>query len=263
MALEWLCNPAFVIDSQVGVDIKSITPGQIIEVAGGGKGIGVQPIMPPAFDLSANIQARQALLERISATFYNREIMMISSRASQNHQMTATEVEHLAQEKNAVMGPIVVRAAIDILIPALDLAFEVITTQWHILPDPPEEIAGLEMKPYFTSDLAITQRQAWISRSREALNWLITTAQVNLEVLDSFDLDAWARAFEKSDFLPPFIVRSKEDVGKLRQMRQQAQQQAQQMEAMERSAATAKDLGTAKVLPDTALGQMMEQNASA
>lgn len=49
---------------------------------------------------------------------------------------------------------------------------------------------------------------------------------------------------------------------KLRQMRQQAQQQAQQMEAMERSAATAKDLGTAKVLPDTALGQMMEQNAS-
>lgn len=258
-ATSWITNPAWAVDAALAADIKSIKPGQIIEVQGSSAKQPVQALVPPQFNIEANIRLRQSLIERISGIFYNREIMMVSARAQQNHVMTATEVDQLRQEKNAVMGPITVRSSADINVPSLDRTFELITSDWLILEDPPEELVGQQIKPYFTSDMAITQRQAWIQRANDVLAWMQAVAPVYPQIKHTFDYDRWAREFEATDTVPAFAFNSPERVKELIEQEQQAMQQAQEAQQLQMMAKAGKDLGQTPTTGDNAAAKLTDQ----
>lgn len=216
----------------------------------------VRPLVPPTFNLEHNIRVRQALIENISGIFYNREIMLVSSRAQSNHVMTATEVDQLRQEKNAVMGPINTRQS-DPNKEVLARTYDLITTEWEILDAQPESLVGQPIKPYFTSDMAITQRQAWIQRANDVLAWMQAVATVHPEIRHTFNWDRWAREFEKTDTVPAFAFNSPERAEELVQQEKQAQ--AQQMEAqnLALAAKAGKDLGQTPTEGENAAAEMI------
>ncbi len=242
MAVEWASNPAWAVDATLSQDIKNVLPGQFVEIQGSGAREPIRALIPPVFNFEANMALRKALIENISGTFYNREIMMVSSRAYQNHTMTATEVDQLRQEKNAVMGPVNTRQS-DPNKDILDRVFELITLDWNILEEPPQSLVGQEIKPYFTNDMAITQRQSRLQQANDVLAWMQTVYPVYPQIKHTFDWDRWAREFEKTDTIPSFAFNDPEKVNQLVQQEAQAMQQMQQMQMMQQASQAGKNLG--------------------
>lgn len=257
-AVAWTTNPAFFYDRALDQDIQGLKPGDLIAVSASNQRVPIQAVIPPVFNFDANIAFRSGLIEKISSIFYNREIMMVSSRAEQGHVMTATEANLLRQETNAVLGPITTRTSYDILIPMLDRVYEIIQSTWAILDQPPEELIGEDIKPYFTSEMAITQRQAWIQRANLVLEWLNVAAQFSPGILNSFNFDNWAREFERTDFISPFLLNTKEEVAQLNQQQAEAQQQQAQMEQLSEVARAGKNLGATPTTGDNAAAQLLE-----
>lgn len=159
------------------------------------------------------------------------------------------------------MGPVTVRQSVDVLIPSLTRTFELLNNEWNFFSPAPEELVGMTLEPYFTSDFVVTQRQSWLARSNEAAQWLMnvgvpaTQGQIN----NSVDYDQWLRHYERSGMLPPFVVRSKQEVDEALQVQAQQAQQAQQMQSLAGVAGIAKDLANVPTQDgSTAATQLME-----
>ena len=254
MAVKWASNPAWVHSVASRIDGKTIIPGGIYQVDGNVRDNLLAPLVPPAFNIPANTEAAAALRERISATLYNREILLVQSR---ERQITATEVNQLIAEKNAVLGPITARMGDNALIPILDRTFEIITEDWHILSEAPEEIQGMEVKPYFSGQLAKAQRQGGTLQQIEyTMNIAAGLGNLDPQALANFDWSGMLRAADEVDLFLPGTIRPQKQVEEMQAQQQQALAQQQQAAALVQTAATAKDLGGASTAPDTALGML-------
>lgn len=252
-AVKWRVDPAWAHTSESDIG-DAIVPGGIYKVTGNVRDNLLTALIPPEFDIPAATQAAQFLRDRISATLYNREILLVQSR---ERQITATEVNQLIQEKNAVLGPIIARIGDNALIPILDRTFEIETVEWNILLDPPEEIQGLEVKPYFTGQLAKAQRQGGVVQQiQQTVEIAMAVGQLDPQALLNFDLDAMLHAADEIDLFLPGTIRSKDKVEELRQQQQQAMQQQQQMAAMQQGVDMAKTAGDTSMAPDTLMGQL-------
>lgn len=251
-AVKWRSDPAFVTTSSN--DEKNIVPGGIYRVEGNVRDNLLVPIVVADFDIPANTQAAQAIRDRISAILYNREILLVQNR---QRQITATEVNQLIQEKNAVLGPITARMGDNALIPILDRTFDLETQELHVLQFPPEEIQGKDIKPYFTGQLAKAQRQGGVLQqiqyTLEIMGALINLAPAELA---NFDISAMLRAADETDLFLPGTIRTKQAVQELQAAQQQAAQQQQDMVGMQQAADIAKTAGAANMTPDTLLGRM-------
>lgn len=261
MAVEWASNPAWAVDAMLRQDMDGVKPGDIIEIQGSAGREMVRALVPPVFNFEANLRLRQMLVENISGIFYNREIMMVSSRAQNNHVMTATEVDQLRNEKNAVMGPITTRQG-DADRDVLARYFELITEEWVILDAPPDSLLGRNVEPYFTSDMAVSQRSAWIQRANDGLAWLQAVAPMYPGIRHSVDFDRWFREYEKTDALPSVVFNDPKKVEEMVAAEQQAMAQQQQMQAMTEMAKAGKDLGATPTTGDNMAAELSTEMAS-
>lgn len=254
MGSKWTSDPAWAVNADLEREIRSIRPGGIYAVRGGDpRQSPITPMFPNAFDFNTNIAGRQALLERINAHLYNREILLVQSRQGVK---TATEVAQLQQEKTTVMGPVWTRISYEAVMPILDRTFELITEEWRILPPAPEEIQGQELRPYFTSELAKSQRQADVLNANQALNWLHVVYGLDPQIIHSVNFDSWWRMFGDTDILPPEVIRSRDEVEQRLAADQQAMQQQAQAQQQMQMVDAAQKLGNTSTAPDTALGMM-------
>lgn len=259
--VKWKSDPAFM--QSTGNEYTSILPGMVYKVSGDMRQNMIAPIQTPDFDLNANFTAAEQIRQRISATLYNREILLVQSRQRSN--VTATEVNQLIREAQTVLGPVAARIANSLLIPAIDRTFEIITSEWAMmLPQPPEEISGQEIKPYFTSQLAEAQRQGGTLRKAEYLfNTATLLTQLQSPAVNLLNLDAGIRALDAVEMFPAGSVRTQDEVDEISAQQQAAAQQAQQAAALQQGADVAAKLGGASVSPETALGQVMMKNGMA
>ncbi len=258
MGNQWTSNPAWAVAAAQAKNVKGIRPGGIYEIPGGDpRAAALVPLITPAFNFAESNNSRARLLDRISAHLYNREILLIQSRGGQS--ITATEVNELKAEKNAVLGPITVRMGTNALIPTLDRTFEIITVEWHVLAPAPPEIAGKKIQPYFTSDLAKAQRQADIIMAAQVVNQVAAIQPMYPAIVHTLNFDAIIRLYEKTDALPAECFNSPQVVqerlaadAKAQQAQAQQMQQAQAIDMMQK-------LGNTGVGPDTALGRVADR----
>lgn len=251
-AIKHRVDPAYVTPS--GNEIKDVIPGHVYQVNGDVRANMIQPIIVADFDIPATSNAMQALRDRISATLYNREILLVQSR---ERQITATEVNQLIQEKNAVLGPIIARTGDNALIPILDRTLEIQSLEWGLIQDPPDEIQGMEVKPYFTGQLAKAQRQGSVLQQ---LDQTLAVAErlMNLqsEALLVIDLEAALRAADEVDLFLPGTIRTAQKVEELKQAQQQMMAQQQQRAGVQQALEMAKTAGDTSLSPDTLAGQL-------
>ncbi|MCC7304753.1 MAG: phage head-tail adapter protein [Alphaproteobacteria bacterium] len=207
-------------------------PGGVSYYDATGPGAGVRTMFDVNIDLQHLLLDIQDVRERINKAFYTDVFFAISQ--FDPGKMTATEVSARNQEGLLQLGPVLERLHNELLGPLIDMTFvRVVEARGpdgkSILPQPPEELQGMELKIEYSSILAQAQRSINTNATDRWVFSLGEVAKVKPTVLDKFDEDKWAEIHADDLGVNPELIVADEQVAIIRKAR--ADQQAAMAEA--------------------------------
>jgi len=186
----------------------------------------------------------QDVRDRIRSSYYADLFMMLANDTRSG--ITATEVAERHEEKLLMLGPVLERLQNELLSPMIDIAFDY-AERAGILPPPPQELEGTELKVEFISVLAQAQRAVAAQGVDRLLGTVGNLAQLKPEVLDKIDFDQVVDDYGDMYGVNPKIVVPDEKVAAIRAQRAQAAQAAQTAAVMPQLVESAKTAGDVNV----------------
>ena len=235
--------------------ILDLTPGAMNWSDGDTANVG------PLFEVNLNIRDLEYKIEGtrslIEKTFYT-DLFLMLSQVNDGKDMTATEVMERHEEKLLMLGPTVERQIHELLEPILDRTF-LMLDRAGLLPPPPPEIQGMEMKVEFISLLAQAQKLVTAQSIHAYLTTVERLAEIAPESLAKTDFDKVLEHTGEVVGVPPDIIRSDEETQERRDAEAEAVQQAQQAEQAAVAAKTMRDMGGASTETGTALGDLKKE----
>ena len=231
-------------------------PGEITYINRAEGMAGITPMYVPDPTWISIIGADIAQHEqRIDQTFYKDIFMMLANDTRSN--VTATEINERREEKMLMLGPVVERLENELLTPLVERTFNILNKQRRLLP-PPEEIQGESMKVEYISVISQAQKAVATVGIERTVSFVGNLAAVNPDVLDKIDFDQTVDEYAMMTGVPPTIIRSDEDVEKIRQQKAQAAQQQQQMAMMQQGVEQAKLLSETDTGGENALTALVQ-----
>src|SRR5699024_1389045 len=219
---------------------------------------GLRPIYevnPRVQELMLDIEAHEQRIHR--AYFADLFLMMAMS---DRRQITAREINERHEEKLLMLGPVLERLNDELLDPLIDLAFRLMLAQdidGNLVPPPPQELEGRELRVEYISVLAQAQRLGAIRGIERFSGYVGNLAGVDPTALDKVNIDKASDVYADITGVDPELVRSDEEAAAIREQRAQAQQQAEQMAALQQGAQGAKLLSEADTSGDNALTRLL------
>lgn len=255
-AIDYMVKPAIGLPSEAKDSELDLEPGGTSFINGA---VGRKPA-EPLWNVNLNLgELRQDIAEtqqRIKAAFNVDMFLMLNNQSALN-QMTATAVAELHEEKLLMLGPVLSRFNNEVLKPLIDRVFDILN-EVGLIPPAPDSIQGQELNIEYTSALSRSQKEIQSRTDTQAIQEALQIAQVQPDFLDNFDLDKYAQVVSDKRGVSPEILRSSEEVQKIRQQRAQQQQQAQQQEQMAQGADMLSKLGKVPAGGETLAGQAVE-----
>ena len=257
-AIDKLVNPPMVADIQLKNQPASLLPGGVTYIAGmvsqGRPGFApVYQVAPPVKEIMEDLNE---VRERIKRTFFNDLFQTISQFETRSN-VSATEIDARRAESMVMLGPVLERIEFELLSPAIDRVFAIMSRA-GILPEPPAEIQGRNIDIEYVSMLASAQSAAATSGIERTLQIAGGLVGVDPAVMDNIDIDFAINKYSVLMNNDPRIIRSAEALAAIRQRREQmqaAQQQAEMAEKMAQGAKTLSETDTGG--GQNALQQMM------
>ena len=253
-ALDRMVDPTMVMPTDMANQQKNMLPGGIIfaDEREGSKGIR------SAYDVNLRIDhldAKMSKIEyRISRAFYEDLFLMLAN--TDRRQITAREIDERHEEKLLALGPVLERLNQDLLNPLIDITFDSMLKQ-GLIPPPPEELQGQQLKVEYISIMNQAQKMIGVSVQERFLNTVIAIAPVQPQVWDKVDIDQYIDVYGENLSVSPGVIRSDEAVAEIRaQMAEQQRAQAM-AEAAPQMAGAAKTLSETDTEKDSALKQLM------
>lgn len=163
--------------------------------------------------------------------------------------MTATEAMLRAQEKGALLAPTMGRQQSEMLGPLIERELDLLARAGQ-LPQPPDILveAGMDYEVEYTSPLTRAQRAedgVAIMRTFEAL---APMAQIDPNVLMTFDPVKAARELAEINGVPPRVMRTEEEIAAMKAKQAEEAQMAQVLQAAPVAADTAKTMLEAQAM---------------
>lgn len=225
-AIDYQVNPPLQVPTAYKEAARNRLPGGIMYVDSMAANTGVRS----AFEVNLNLQHLmldiQDVRERIRAAYYADLFMMLANDTRSG--ITATEVAERHEEKLLMLGPVLERLHNELLAPLIDMAFDY-AERSRILPEPPSELQGMELKVEFISVLAQAQRAVASQGVDRLLGTVGQLAGLKPEVLDKVDFDQVVDDYSEMYGVNPKIIVPDDRVAAMREQR--AQQMAQQQAA--------------------------------
>lgn len=207
-------------------------------------------------DLQAFAEIGQTFENRINRAFYVDLFLMLSQDVGR--QITAREVAERHEEKLLQLGPVLERLHTELLDPLIDRTFALLQ-RGGMLPPPPDELSGRDLKVEYVSVLAQAQRLTAIGGIES-----VSAFAANISGLDPsarFKLDTHQAIDDIADAygVNPKLVRSDEMAQQMAQAEAEAAAQAQAMAQGQQLADTAKTVSDTKIDDSNALGQILDR----
>jgi len=197
----------------------------------------------------------------INSTMYVDLFMMLA--ANDNPQMTAREIVERHEEKMTNLGPVLEQVTGEFHTPSIETLYSFMQ-EHDLLPPPPEEVEGQELKIEYVSILAQAQKMMGLKPLEQVLSFAGSMYGIFPEVRDIIDADQAVRSYSEMVGSQTKVLRDPDIVEKIRLAKQQAlqkQEQAAQIAQMAQSgqqaAAGAKTLSEVDTGPDTALAALL------
>lgn len=225
-------------------------PGGIthVDIATGAQGLKpVYEIKPDIRALNENIETCQY---RIDRAFYV-DLFLMMNNDTRSEPATATEVAERHEEKLVMLGPTLEQLN-RVLKMIIDRTFA-ISYRGGMIPKPPRELEGVDLKIDYISVLAQAQKMVDIGGIERLWGFGQMIAQIEPSVMDKLDADQSIDEYADRVGVPAGIIRSDADVVDIRKVKAQQQAAAQQMAELADRAKATKDLSQATLSEDNAL----------
>ena len=162
----------------------------------------------------------------INKAFYVDQLLM-----SGGPTMTATEVLQRNEEKMRLLGPVLGRLQSELLQPLITRSFSLLLGA-KLLPPSPEQLQGQPIEIEYVSPLAKAQRLTDLQGMLRGFEVMMQVAEI-APVMDYLDSDKLVQYLVEVTGIPARVIRSDEEVAKMRrQQQQQAAAAQQQQEAL-------------------------------
>lgn len=223
-----------------------------------------KPAITPLYEVRPNIEHLEAKIRqvesRIDRNFFNDLFAMMLNLNQRPKQMTAREVNELAAEKMALLGPVLTRLNTDLLDRLVDAAFAILLES-NRFPAPPEILLGQPLNVQYVSILHTEQQS--VSRLGSMIrlcDFIAMIAPASPDCVDKIDADQAIDEASQVLAVPARVIRSDAAVAKIREARAAQQQAAMQAEAASRlipgAAKAARDLGETSAAPGSLLSNL-------
>jgi hypothetical protein len=243
-ALQKLVDPPMARPS--GTKGLSLLPGadNVYEM-NSGSNQPIYPIMNVRPDTQGVMMALEDLKTEIRQGLYNDLFKMLMD--SDRRQITAREIAAKEEEKLILLGPVLERLHDEMFMPMIDRTWNLMMEQ-NMLPEPPEEVQGQDLKIEFISLLAQAQKMVSTTAVDQFMNFVSIHGQLFPELLDVVNTDKMADGYASFLGVETDMLHSQDDRDSKREQRAQQIQQAQQAEQM---AAMQAGANTAQTLANT------------
>lgn len=253
-ALDKIIDPPVQVDQSVDDITVNTLPGGVSRTSSTNPNGGVRAayqINPDLNSIRADIGETKESIDK----FFFTDIFLAMLNDNRSG-ITATEVVEIHGEKLLMLGPILERIENEMLDPAIDRSYA-IHERLGLLPEPPPELRGVDIKVEYISTLAQAQKMVGITGIQQTAQFIGNLAGANPEVMDVFNFDEAAIEYAELIGVSPKLTRSREEISRLRQDRQSAKQQEQAMVQTQQMVSGAKVLSDTQVGNNSALDQIL------
>lgn len=252
MAIDKMVNPPMTGPTVLRNQPSSLLPGGTTWVDTREGQAGFRPAHEVRFDINALEMKQAQVRQRVDKAFFVDLFLMMSQ--SDRREITAREVEERHEEKLLALGPVLEQTNEDLLDPLVDNTFDIMLRQ-GLIPPPPPELEGQQLKIEYVSVMAQAQKLVGIASLERFTDFVVNTANQTKDnsILDKVDMDQLVDEHAMALGVSPKVVRSDDEVGEIRQRKAEAAEAAANREAIPAAAKAAKDLAGADMSTDNAL----------
>lgn len=240
--IDFQTNPPMMYPDTMEDRQSDFAPGGISFFAAGTSPQQAVPAVQTTFNLQALTADIMETQKRIESFFYKDLFTAIMSTPRTNR--TAYEVDQIAQERMALLGPVLQRLNAELLDPLIAATYDCMVDAGRIAPAP-QGVEGISVT--FESILVQALRSAGITAEDRFLATVQALAQMDPTLVDNVDFDRVIQTRGNDQGVDPRILRSEDEVAEIRNARMQAQQQQAQMAQAQQVASVAESL--AKINP--------------
>lgn len=256
-AIDYQTKPPIQVPAERKNSAISQLPGGVSYIPMNGQSQGARSLFEVNLDLGTLLLDIQDVRGRINKCFYADLFLMIS-QDNRRTPATATEIAERHEEKLLMLGPVLERLHNEMLSPKIDMTFARIV-EAGILPPPPKELQGVELKVEFVSTLAQAQKMVGLGSMDRLLGTVGNISQFKADALDKIDTDQMIDLYADMLGVDPSVIVADDKIAIIRDQRSQALAEQQKAAMIPVAASTAKDLSQADTSGKNALTDVMRQ----
>ncbi len=253
-AFDKSVNPPMVGDTGLIGQRTSTLAGDLTYVDGGQQG-RFEPALTMDPRTLERFALKQAKLEESIEDCFYASLALMFQRLNDG-KMTATEINARQQEQMLLLGSVMERAEEELLRVVLFRCFMILWRRGE-LPPPPEVLRGAELKFDFVSIMSQAQKLSGTNNIERLLGLVASLAPVMADALDKVNVDQAIDEIADALAVPPSVVRSDDEVERIRSERAKQQQAMAQAEQAQAQAGAMKDLASADTASDNALTRLL------
>lgn len=212
----------------------------------------------PLFQIPANgtnglledIQDTRQIIDHAYFVDLFRMMQTVNTRS-----MPVEAVAEMREEKLLMLGPVLQRLDSELLDKLINRTFSVMAEN-NLLPVPPDEMQGMQLKVEYISVMAQAQKAIGVSSIERFIGFTSGIGQFSPDALDKINVDETIDAYATSIGVPPSVVATNEQVAQIREQRAQQQAMAQQMQMAQAAVGGAQALGNTPMDDNSALATL-------
>ncbi|HCD1132946.1 TPA: phage tail protein [Morganella morganii] len=212
----------------------------------------------PLFEIPANgtnglledIQDTRQIIDHAYFVDLFRMMQTVNTRS-----MPVEAVAEMREEKLLMLGPVLQRLDSELLDKLINRTFSVMAEN-NLLPVPPDEMQGMQLKVEYISVMAQAQKAIGVSSIERFIGFTSGIGQFSPDALDKINVDETIDAYAASIGVPPSVVATNEQVAQIRENRAQQQAMTQQMQMAQAAVDGAQALGNTPMDDNSALAAL-------